>query len=76
MKANGNPRSEVAQPTIISSTTLQRQFGAILRRCYKDGEKFIVERDGLPVIAVLAVRDYERLMRPEPEDREDGPPER
>lgn len=75
MKANGNPRSENAQPTVISSTKLQRQFGAILRRCYKDGEQFIVERDGLPVFVVLAVRDYERLMQLEPKDRKNDPPE-
>lgn len=58
----GKRQTEKTQPTIISSTTLQRQFGAILRRCYKDREQFIVERDGLPVIAILPVRDYETLM--------------
>jgi prevent-host-death family protein len=75
MKAKGNPRSENVQPTVISSTKLQRQFGAILRRCYKDREQFIVERDGLPVIVILGVRDYERLTRSKQED-DNGPSER
>jgi prevent-host-death family protein len=75
MKADRKPRSEVPQPTVISSTKLQRQFGAILRRCYKDREQFIVERDGLPVIVILGVRDYERLTRSKQED-DNGPSER
>ena len=57
--------SSQATPTleIISSTQLQRNLGETLRRVFKDKQHFIVERDGLPVLVMLPVADYEALRR-------------
>ena len=50
-------------PEIISSTQLQRHIGDTLRRVFKDKQHLIVERDGLPVLVMLPVADYEALRR-------------
>jgi len=50
-------------PEVISSTQLQRNIGETLRRVFKDKQHLIVERDGLPVLVMLPVADYETLRR-------------
>ena len=50
-------------PEIISSTQLQRNIGDTLRRVFKDKQHLIVERDGLPVLVMIPVADYETLKR-------------
>ena len=44
--------------TSVTATEAQTHFGAIVRRVYKDGEHLIVERDGLPVVVIIPLRDY------------------
>jgi len=60
-----NQPSSQATPTpeVISSTQLQRNIGETLRRVFKDKQHLIVERDGLPVLVMLPVADYETLRR-------------
>jgi len=48
---------------VISSTQLQRNIGETLRRVFKEKQHLIVERDGLPVLVMLPVADYEALRR-------------
>ncbi len=50
-------------PEIISSTQLQRNIGDTLRRVFRDKQHLIVERDGLPVLVMLPIADYEALKR-------------
>ncbi|HMN11307.1 MAG TPA: type II toxin-antitoxin system prevent-host-death family antitoxin [Bellilinea sp.] len=50
-------------PEVISSTQLQRNIGDTLRRVFKDKQHLMVERDGLPVLVMLPVADYEALRR-------------
>ncbi len=50
-------------PETISSTQLQRNIGDTLRRVFKDKQHLIVERDGLPVLVMLPIADYEALKR-------------
>ncbi len=58
------PSNQVSpKPEIISSTQLQRNIGDTLRRVFKDKQHLIVERDGLPVLVMLPVADYEALKR-------------
>jgi prevent-host-death family protein len=42
-------------PTVISATEAKNRFGEVIRRVYRDGETFIVERDGLPVVMIVPV---------------------
>ncbi len=55
--------SEKSMPVTISSTDVQRQFGQVVRRTYSGKEHFIVERDGLPVVAIISMNEYEDYMR-------------
>lgn len=45
-------------PTVISATEAKNRFGEVIRRVYRDGETFIVERDGLPVAVIMSVQQY------------------
>jgi prevent-host-death family protein len=47
----------------ITSTDLQRRFGSIVRQLYKQKQHIIVERDGLPVMVILPMSDYEALTQ-------------
>lgn len=53
----------------ISSTHVQRNFGDVVRRVYSGEEHFVVERDGLPVAAIISMAEYDELMK-EIEQRE------
>lgn len=46
----------------IPATTAHRQFGDLIRRTYSGKEHFIVEKDGLPVVVILSMAEYEQLM--------------
>ncbi|MCZ7554615.1 MAG: type II toxin-antitoxin system Phd/YefM family antitoxin [Anaerolineales bacterium] len=56
-----SPNKSNLTPEIISSTQLQRNIGETMRRVFKDKQHLIVERDGLPVLVMLPVADYEAL---------------
>lgn len=55
-------QQEPVAPNIISSTTLQRNIGQIMRRVHQ-GEHIIVERDGFSMMAILPIADYEQLKQ-------------
>lgn len=54
-------------PTVIPSTTFQRDFGGIIRRVHNNRERFIVERNGFSMMVILPVSDYEALCQDEAE---------
>ncbi|WP_119072025.1 type II toxin-antitoxin system Phd/YefM family antitoxin [Aggregatilinea lenta] len=60
---NQSPHQPDTTPEVISSTQLQRNIGETMRRVFKDKQHLIVERDGLPVLVMLPVADYEALRR-------------
>lgn len=60
---NQPPSQANPTPEVISSTQLQRNIGATIRRVYRDKQHLMVERDGLPVLVMLPVADYEALRR-------------
>jgi prevent-host-death family protein len=49
-------------PVKIPATQAHRQFGDLVRRAFSGKEHFIVEKDGLPVVAILSVQEYEAWM--------------
>ena len=53
--------SRSAAPVTIPATTAHRKFGEIVRRAFS-GEHFIVEKDGLPVVAVISAAEYRELV--------------
>lgn len=46
-------------PATISATEAKNRFGEVIRRVYRDGETLIVERGGLPVMAIMPVQEYQ-----------------
>jgi prevent-host-death family protein len=48
-----------SRPIPIAATTVRRQFGDVVRRVYSGEEHFIVEKDGLPVAAIISMGEYE-----------------
>lgn len=51
---------------IITATEAQNKFGAILKRAYGSAEHLIIERDGIPVAALIPMSDYQRLVPESP----------
>ena len=47
------------QPTAITATDMHKRRGAIIRQCFRNGEHFIVERDGIPLVAIIPISEYQ-----------------
>ena len=52
---------EVELITRISVSDLHRQVSEILDRVRNTGERFIIERRGVPVATIVSIQDLERL---------------
>ncbi len=48
-------------PATITATEARNRFGEVIRRVYQGGETIIVERGGLPVVAILPVPEYQTV---------------
>jgi prevent-host-death family protein len=46
----------------IPATEVHRNFAEVIRRAFTGNEHFVVEKDGLPVVAILSIQEYETLM--------------
>jgi prevent-host-death family protein len=53
--------SQDSQPVTIPATVAHRKFGELVRRAFS-GEHFIVEKDGLPVVAIISMTEYKQLI--------------
>jgi prevent-host-death family protein len=51
----------------ISARTARAQFGQIMRRAVENHERFLVERNGKPMVMILSVTDYVRTVAPPPD---------
>ncbi len=49
--------------THINATEARQSFGDVIKRAVIKGEQFIVEKNDLPVVVILSVRDYEEMRR-------------
>ena len=52
----------------ISATEAKNRFGDVIRRAYRGQEHIIVERGGIPVVAILPISDYEQFLTKEQPD--------
>ena len=55
----------LAMPTqhTISATEARAHFGQVIQNACEDNEHVIVEQDGIPVIAMLPISEYHRLIK-------------
>jgi prevent-host-death family protein len=45
----------------ISATEARVKFGEVMQRIADSGESVIVERDGVPSVAIISIEDYKRF---------------
>ena len=50
---------------IVSATEAKNKFGEIIKRAYAAGEHLIVEKSGIPVVAIIPMADYQQLVSPQ-----------
>ncbi len=50
-------------PVTIPATKARRQFGALIRRVFSGKEHFVVENDGLPVVVIISMQEYQELLQ-------------
>lgn len=50
---------------IVSATEAKNRFGALIKHAYSEEEHLIVERGGIPVVAIVPMQDYARLVAAE-----------
>ncbi len=55
--------AEKPMQVTLRSTDVQRHFKEVVNRAGSGKEHIIVERDGLPVIAIISMAEYDALMR-------------
>jgi len=60
------PKPKSPTVKVVTSTEAQNQFGAMLKRAYQSAEHLIIERDGIPVAALIPIADYQRLLADAP----------
>ena len=53
---------QLSTPITIGATKIHRNFAEIIRRAYSGEEHFIVEKDGLPVVALISMAEYEAFF--------------
>lgn len=46
---------------VINATEAKNRFGEYMKRAYLDQQHLIVERGGIPVVAIVPISDYERI---------------
>ena len=47
----------------VSATEARAHFGQVIQSACESNEHMIVERDGIPVIAILPISEYHRLIK-------------
>jgi prevent-host-death family protein len=47
---------------MVTATEAKNRFGEIIKGAYLNDEHLIVKRDGIPVVAIISIQDYTRLV--------------
>jgi prevent-host-death family protein len=47
---------------IVSATEAKNKFGEIIKHAYAADEHLIVEKSGIPVVAIIPMADYQQLV--------------
>lgn len=62
---------QTATVRIVNATEAKNRFGEMIKHAYQDSEHLIVQRSGIPVVAILPMDEYERLMVQEGKSQSD-----
>lgn len=47
----------------IKATEVRQYFGKVIQRAYMNSEHLVVEKNGLPVVVILPISDYEEMRQ-------------
>lgn len=47
---------------VVSATEAKNRFGEVIREAYEADQQVIVEKGGLPVVAIISMADYDKLL--------------
>ena len=53
----------VTQAKTIPALKARTQLGQIMKRSFKNKERFIVEKSGIPMVAIINAGEYEEFVR-------------
>ena len=53
----------MAAAKVIPAVEARVHLGEIMKRSFKRGERFIVEKAGIPMVAILSADEYVRLIQ-------------
>ena len=51
---------------VVSATEAKNKFGEIIKHAYASDEHLIVEKSGIPVVAIIPMADYQQLVGARP----------
>ena len=54
---------QTSQQVTIGATEARNNFSELLKRVYKGREHLVVEKGGIPVAALIGIREYEVFQR-------------
>ncbi len=54
---------EASMERTIPATRAKNNFGEVIREVYCSGVGVIVEKSGIPVVAIVPISDYESLLK-------------
>ena len=46
----------------IPAVMARTHFGEIMKKSYKKGSRFVVEKSGIPMVVILSAADYARMV--------------
>ena len=46
----------------IPAVKARTHFGEIMKKSYKNGSRFVVEKSGIPMVVILNAQDYARMF--------------
>ena len=49
----------MSQVTTVTATQMHKMRGEIIKRCFRDKEHFIIEKDGLPLVVIIPFDQYQ-----------------
>lgn len=56
-------QESVSTQVTIGATEVRNNFSALLKRVHKGKEHLVVEKGGIPVAALISIREYEAFRR-------------
>jgi prevent-host-death family protein len=54
---------KLSMQVTIRATEVHRNFADVVRRAFSGQEHFVVEKEGLPVVAIISMHEFEALLR-------------